>query len=157
MNEVIDNLGLIHYQVAKHIEYSNYETRLQSYIRWPERVKQTPEQLTTAGFFYCGNVIYYLLLLLLLLYYYSNNSIFKPGLLLLLLLLISQTGLSDHVRCYYCGNGLRNWESTDDVWVAHARWYPTCTFVISKKGLNFINEVEKKSKYFFFIKKTKKY
>ena len=51
------------------------------------------------------------------------------------------SGLSDHVRCYHCSNGLRNWESNDDPWVEHAKWYPDCTFVSLKKGDDFINNV----------------
>lgn len=50
-------------------------------------------------------------------------------------------GLSDHVRCFYCGNGLRNWEKDDDPWQEHARWYPECNYVIVKKGQEFIEKV----------------
>ncbi|CAG7824591.1 unnamed protein product, partial [Allacma fusca] len=39
-------------------------------------------------------------------------------------------GSRDHVKCFYCGGGLRNWESSDDPWVEHARWFPRCTFVV---------------------------
>ena len=50
-------------------------------------------------------------------------------------------GISDHVRCFHCGNGLRNWEKGDDPWSEHARWYPDCHFVLLKKGQDFIDEV----------------
>ncbi|XP_069177145.1 baculoviral IAP repeat-containing protein 7-like [Procambarus clarkii] len=50
-------------------------------------------------------------------------------------------GLSDHVRCYHCGNGLRNWETDDIPWDEHARWYPECTFLFLMKGKEFIDQV----------------
>ena len=50
-------------------------------------------------------------------------------------------GSRDHVRCFYCGGGLCNWEARDDPWVEHARWFPSCTFVILNKGEVFIRNV----------------
>nr|BDT62385.1 MAG: baculoviral IAP repeat-containing protein [Melicertus latisulcatus majanivirus] len=50
-------------------------------------------------------------------------------------------GLSDHVRCFYCGNGLRNWEKDDIPWNEHAYWFPECYYVILKKGQEFIDKV----------------
>ena len=50
-------------------------------------------------------------------------------------------GLSDHVRCFHCGNGLRNWEMEDKPWEEHARWYPDCNFVLLSKGQEFIDKV----------------
>nr|XP_027233599.1 death-associated inhibitor of apoptosis 2-like [Penaeus vannamei] len=49
-------------------------------------------------------------------------------------------GLSDHVRCFHCGNGLRNWESGDIPWNEHARWYPHCHYVNIRKGQEFIEK-----------------
>ncbi|XP_037795023.1 baculoviral IAP repeat-containing protein 3-like [Penaeus monodon] len=51
-------------------------------------------------------------------------------------------GLSDHVRCFHCGKGLRNWISSDIPWKEHARWYPKCRFVLLTKGQDYINEVQ---------------
>lgn len=36
------------------IEYTSKETRLESFDNWPKSMKQTPEQLSDAGFFYTG-------------------------------------------------------------------------------------------------------
>nr|BDV49900.1 MAG: baculoviral IAP repeat-containing protein [Metapenaeopsis lamellata majanivirus] len=47
------------------------------------------------------------------------------------------TGIGDHVKCYHCGNGLRNWEKNEKPWEAHARWYPKCGFV-SLKGSKYV-------------------
>ncbi|XP_047468549.1 putative inhibitor of apoptosis [Penaeus chinensis] len=33
-------------------------------------------------------------------------------------------GISDHVQCFHCGVGLRNWEWDDDPWELHAKWNP---------------------------------
>ena len=50
-------------------------------------------------------------------------------------------GVGDHVRCFHCGNGLRNWETDDDPWEEHARWYPDCVFVYLSKGQKFIDDI----------------
>nr|XP_022293847.1 baculoviral IAP repeat-containing protein 7-A-like [Crassostrea virginica]XP_022293848.1 baculoviral IAP repeat-containing protein 7-A-like [Crassostrea virginica] len=52
-------------------------------------------------------------------------------------------GHGDHVRCFYCGGGLRNWESGDDVWVEHARWFPKCPFLLQNRGTDFIKLVQR--------------
>ncbi|PNJ86581.1 LOW QUALITY PROTEIN: BIRC3 isoform 6, partial [Pongo abelii] len=33
-------------------------------------------------------------------------------------------GNSDDVKCFCCDGGLRCWESGDDPWVQHAKWFP---------------------------------
>jgi len=50
-------------------------------------------------------------------------------------------GILDHIKCFYCDGGLRNWEPADDPWREHARWFPSCTFVILNKGDEFIKKV----------------
>nr|XP_053653956.1 baculoviral IAP repeat-containing protein 8-like [Cherax quadricarinatus] len=50
--------------------------------------------------------------------------------------------LSDHVQCFYCGGGLRNWEAEDIPWNEHARWYPKCNFVLVNKGIEFIKRIK---------------
>jgi len=52
--------------------------------------------------------------------------------------------LSDHVRCFHCGQGLRNWLPGDDPWVEHARWYPDCHHVHISKGKDFIALVQQR-------------
>ena len=52
-------------------------------------------------------------------------------------------GLSDHVSCFHCGNGLRNWEIEDKPWEEHARWYPDCNFVVLFKGQEFIDKIRR--------------
>lgn len=52
-------------------------------------------------------------------------------------------GVSDHVRCFSCGNGLYNWTIEHDPWKEHAKWYPGCTFLEHIKGRNYINNVLK--------------
>lgn len=42
------------------------------------------------------------------------------------------TGITDHVRCAYCGFGLRNWRLDDNPLEEHARAYPDCPFVNSQ-------------------------
>lgn len=52
------------------------------------------------------------------------------------------TGKQDHVRCFHCGIGLRNWEPEDDPMVEHARWSSRCGFVREKMGEGFISAVQ---------------
>lgn len=52
------------------------------------------------------------------------------------------TGNEDHVRCFDCGIGLRSWEPEDDPMVEHARWSPSCRFIIETKGQEFIDAVQ---------------
>lgn len=100
-----EEIGLRQYTGPKRKDFLTCESRLESFVRWPERVTQKPSELADAGFFYCG--------------------------------------LSDHVRCFHCGNGLRNWEKDDIPWNEHARWYPECSYVLLKKGQEFIDKVRR--------------
>ncbi|XP_053389940.1 baculoviral IAP repeat-containing protein 7-like [Mercenaria mercenaria] len=49
-------------------------------------------------------------------------------------------GISDCVRCFSCGGGLRNWEYGDSPWEEHARWFPECCFLREQKGSEFIRQ-----------------
>jgi len=50
-------------------------------------------------------------------------------------------GTQDHVKCFYCDGGLRNWEPGDDPWFEHARWFSKCPFVLLMKGHEYVREV----------------
>ncbi|XP_075402632.1 baculoviral IAP repeat-containing protein 3-like isoform X2 [Tenrec ecaudatus] len=51
-------------------------------------------------------------------------------------------GHSDDVKCFCCDGGLRCWESGDDPWVQHAKWFPRCEYLIRIKGQVFISGVQ---------------
>ncbi|XP_069140810.1 uncharacterized protein [Argopecten irradians] len=52
-------------------------------------------------------------------------------------------GDDDHTTCFFCGGSLKEWETDDDPWFEHARWFPTCSFLIkNKKGQSFVNFVQ---------------
>jgi hypothetical protein len=87
-------------------DFAIESNRLKSYKNWPISMKQKPEQLSDAGFYY--------------------------------------SGLGDKVLCYYCGGGLKDWEEKDDPWENHAMWYGKCNYVISIKGVNYIQKMAKK-------------
>lgn len=53
------------------------------------------------------------------------------------------TGHGDSVRCYHCGIGFQNWNSSDDPWFEHARSVPNCMHVILTKGEEFVQKVLK--------------
>ena len=133
-NVNLDEIGLRQYTGPKVKRYITVESRVKSFNRWPERVVQKPEEMAEAGFFYCGKfIINYLCILQflcpLILYCIFINFFY------------TFLGLSDHVRCFHCGNGLRNWENDDNPWIEHIRWYPDCNFVLLSKGQEYINNV----------------
>ncbi|XP_023565276.1 baculoviral IAP repeat-containing protein 2 isoform X3 [Octodon degus] len=51
-------------------------------------------------------------------------------------------GRNDDVKCFCCDGGLRCWESGDDPWVEHAKWFPRCEFLIHMKGQEFVDEIQ---------------
>jgi len=50
-------------------------------------------------------------------------------------------GVNDHVKCFHCDGGLRNWEPNDDPWMEHAQWFPRCGYLILVKGDQYIKDV----------------
>ncbi|KAK7107060.1 death-associated inhibitor of apoptosis 1-like [Littorina saxatilis] len=50
-------------------------------------------------------------------------------------------GYADCCRCFYCGGGLKSWESDDEPWIEHARWFTKCPYVRMSKGGDFIDAV----------------
>jgi len=50
-------------------------------------------------------------------------------------------GTRDKVKCWYCNAGLQNWALYDDPWFEHAKWFPTCEFVLRNKGPEFVEGV----------------
>ena len=51
------------------------------------------------------------------------------------------TGFDDQVRCFFCSGGLREWAGGDDPWEEHARWFPDCSFLLKRKGEDFVQKV----------------
>ena len=49
--------------------------------------------------------------------------------------------MRDIVRCFACDGGLQNWDSGDEPWLEHARWFPLCSYVLQEKGEEFIQLV----------------
>ncbi|XP_016284071.1 baculoviral IAP repeat-containing protein 7 [Monodelphis domestica] len=55
------------------------------------------------------------------------------------------TGQHDHVKCYYCDGGLRNWDRGDDPWREHAKWFPRCEFLLQSRGRAYVNSIQDSS------------
>ncbi|XP_060627040.2 baculoviral IAP repeat-containing protein 2 isoform X3 [Anolis sagrei] len=51
-------------------------------------------------------------------------------------------GRNDDVKCFCCDGGLRCWESGDDPWEEHAKWFPRCEYLIHRKGQEFVRCVQ---------------
>ncbi|KAM3836227.1 putative inhibitor of apoptosis isoform 1-T2 [Vipera latastei] len=51
-------------------------------------------------------------------------------------------GRNDDVKCFCCDGGLRCWETGDDPWVEHAKWFPSCEYLIYRKSQEFVRQVQ---------------
>nr|XP_028581992.1 baculoviral IAP repeat-containing protein 2 isoform X5 [Podarcis muralis] len=51
-------------------------------------------------------------------------------------------GRNDDVKCFCCDGGLRCWESGDDPWVEHAKWFPRCEYLRHMKGQEFVHQIQ---------------
>jgi len=58
-------------------------------------------------------------------------------------------GERDKTKCFYYGGGLHNWSPADDPWHDHARWHPTCTFLLRYKGGDYVHFVNSKNPHQF--------
>ena len=107
---------------ASNLSMQTYAARIKTFCSWPSSVPVHPEQLARAGFYYVGKKlnliikkifnVFILYILVVKLYGFIS---FGPKLIL---------GHSDDVKCFCCDGGLRCWESEDDPWVEHAKWFP---------------------------------
>ncbi|RWS22934.1 hypothetical protein B4U80_13981 [Leptotrombidium deliense] len=52
LSETLIELGVTPHNKAKNIEYISYESRLNSFTKWPKTAIITPERVAAAGFFY---------------------------------------------------------------------------------------------------------
>jgi hypothetical protein len=56
------------------------------------------------------------------------------------------TGEKTIVRCFYCNGALRNWQSSDDPKVEHARWFPQCAYIRQFIGENLYQAIQRKNR-----------
>ncbi|VVC34546.1 Hypothetical protein CINCED_3A005156 [Cinara cedri] len=49
-------------------------------------------------------------------------------------------GQTDVVMCFFCTQGLKDWDDDDDPWKEHARFSPNCSFLLLNKGKQFVDE-----------------
>ena len=55
------------------------------------------------------------------------------------------TGFDDQVRCFYCDGRLTQWADGDDPWKEHARWFPGCSYLLNKKGKDYVDDVHRRT------------
>ena len=51
-------------------------------------------------------------------------------------------GTNDRVKCFYCNGGLQNWDTHDDPWFEHAKWFPECEFLLQQRGPEYVERVK---------------
>ena len=51
-------------------------------------------------------------------------------------------GFQDQVRCYACDGGLQHWDTGDEPWIEHARWFAHCVHVRTHRGEAFVAMVQ---------------
>ena len=51
------------------------------------------------------------------------------------------TGTNDQVRCFWCALELRSWVPGDDPWREHARYSPSCPWLLRCRGCYFVRKV----------------
>lgn len=49
-------------------------------------------------------------------------------------------GHNDKMLCFCCNQGLKDWEPKDDPWLEHARWSPSCCYMLLMKGKHFVEK-----------------
>jgi len=50
-------------------------------------------------------------------------------------------GISDNVRCWYCGIEAKDWACDQGAWEIHALLYPSCQYLLRNRGMGFVEEV----------------
>lgn len=125
VGENFEELGITKHSGPRFSTYATLEARLKSFNNWPSHLKQTPRVMAQAGFFHLG------------IHFYKSFSS-RAFICLHTKPCCCSIGTNDHVNCFHCGSGLRNWEPEDDPWLEHARWFPQCRFVMLMKGEQFI-------------------
>ena len=50
-------------------------------------------------------------------------------------------GPDQRVQCWYCGGIMECWNPGEEAWTEHAKYFPTCNFVLQRKGLDFVNHI----------------
>jgi len=49
------------------------------------------------------------------------------------------------LKCYACQGMYADWEKDDDPWKIHARLFPFCPHLVTRKGADFIQEIQKET------------
>jgi len=51
-------------------------------------------------------------------------------------------GTDDKVKGFYCNEGLQNWDTYDEPWFEHAKWFPECEFLLQQRGPEYVERVK---------------
>ena len=52
-----------------------------------------------------------------------------------------EVGIADEVKCFYCGGSLVRWRYHDKPWIEHAKYFPTCHFLLRSRGPAFVMSI----------------
>ncbi|XP_068987468.1 E3 ubiquitin-protein ligase XIAP-like [Bombus flavifrons] len=54
---------------------------------------------------------------------------------------LKRTGINDCTTCYHCGIGIGSWRAEDDPWEQHAISSPSCCYLLTVRGWEYVNKV----------------
>jgi len=131
IQDFLDSVGVLQQiKSPKHKEFATYEARLKSFDKCLIKLKQDIHTLCDAGFFYIGKMtILYNINTIHLFISHTNVDLFFLG-----------NGTNDQMLCFYCSQGLKDWEENDEPWTEHARWSKNCSYMLLNKGKNFVDK-----------------
>uniref|UniRef100_A0A8C4SSA8 NACHT domain-containing protein n=1 Tax=Erpetoichthys calabaricus TaxID=27687 RepID=A0A8C4SSA8_ERPCA len=136
--------------------YSIEEKRVESYKDWPNYSKADLIRLARAGFYFTGKCLVIKAWLGwdpgwdgwmdgslpgwedVIMEGVKGDFPLGPCLFhidsVMLVFFSPPVGVRDTVQCHCCGGTLSHWEQEDDPWKEHAKWFPECEFLQSKKS-----------------------
>ena len=50
-------------------------------------------------------------------------------------------GTGDHVQCFHCDGGMKNWDAVDDPVMEHVRWFGDCDFMRQELGASQLQQI----------------
>ncbi|KAL1021579.1 hypothetical protein UPYG_G00015110 [Umbra pygmaea] len=115
------------------------ESRLTTFHNWPTGAAVHPDVLARAGFFYTDKTFFAITHEQSDIRYQQGNRAVVATSCYEIPVFVCH---GDNVKCFYCDGGLRNWETGDDPWQEHAKWFPRCDFLVQTRGRDYVSNIQ---------------